>query len=74
MGVPDPERGQVVKAFVKTAPGHAPSEELARDVQAFVRARLAAHAFPRQVEFVDELPTTVSGKLRRRLLREGGKG
>lgn len=69
VGVPDPERGQLVKAFVKVAPGHAPSPALAEEVQAFVRARLAAHAYPRAVAFEDELPMTASGKIRRRVLR-----
>ena len=70
VGVPDAERGALVKAFVKPAPGHEPSPALAAEVQAFVKARLAAHAYPRVVEFVDELPMTVSGKIRRRALRE----
>lgn len=70
VGVPDAERGALIKAFVKTAPGHAPAPELAASIQAFVKERLAAHAYPRVVEFVDELPMTVSGKIRRRALRE----
>ncbi|HWH08598.1 MAG TPA: AMP-binding protein, partial [Candidatus Thermoplasmatota archaeon] len=69
VGVPDPERGQRVKAFVKPSPRVLPSEALAAQLQAFVRARLAAHAYPREVAFVDALPTTVSGKLKRRELR-----
>lgn len=70
VGVPDEERGQAIVAFVKVAPAHAASAGLAADLQAFVRGRLAAHAYPRRVTFVDELPMTVSGKIRRRLLRE----
>ena len=64
VGVPDPERGQRIKAFVKRA---APVE--AEELMAFVKTRLAAHAYPREIEFVDALPTTVSGKLKRRELR-----
>jgi acetyl-CoA synthetase len=69
VGVPDAERGHLIQAFVKVAPGHAASPALAAEVQGFVRTRLAAHAWPRVVEFVDELPMTVSGKIRRRMLR-----
>ena len=64
VGVPDEARGQRVKAFVKRA-APVTAEELA----AFVKARLASHAYPREIEFVDSLPMTVSGKLRRRDLR-----
>lgn len=71
VGVPDAERGQVVKAFVRVAPGHEAGEPLAHELRLFVRERLAAHAYPRQLVFVDELPMTVSGKLRRRALRDG---
>lgn len=66
VGVPDEERGQRIKAFVKRA---APVE--ADELAAFVRARLAAHAYPHEIEFVDALPMTVSGKLKRRELRGG---
>jgi acetyl-CoA synthetase len=71
VGVPDAERGHVIKAFVKVAPGHVASPALEAELQGFVRTRLAAHAHPREVAFVDELPMTVSGKIRRRQLREG---
>lgn len=65
VGVPDAARGQRVKAFVKRA------EPVEADaLMAFVKQHLAAHAYPREIEFVDALPMTVSGKLRRRELRE----
>ena len=70
VGVPDPERGQRVKAYVVLAGGaRADGAELAR----FVRERLGAHAYPREVELVETLPMTVSGKLRRRALRDAGR-
>jgi len=67
---PDPARGNVVKAFVVLAQGHAASEELAGDIQGFVRTHLSAYAYPRKVEFVAELPKTLTGKIRRIELRE----
>jgi acyl-coenzyme A synthetase/AMP-(fatty) acid ligase len=67
--VPDEVRGEAIKAFVVLAPGAAASEELAAELQAHVRSRLAAYEVPRQVEFVEELPLTVSGKIRRNELR-----
>ena len=70
IGVPDAERGQLVKAFVILKPGHAPSEELAREIQDHVKAETAPYKYPRYIEFVTELPKTVSGKIRRVELRE----
>jgi acetyl-CoA synthetase len=67
---PDERRGHVVKAFVVLAEGHEPSEELAGDIKAFVRDRLSAYAYPRLIEFVDDLPKTLTGKIRRIELRE----
>ena len=67
---PDERRGNVVKAFVVLAAGHEASEELAEQIKAFVRERLSAYAYPRLVEFVDELPKTLTGKIRRVELRE----
>jgi acetyl-CoA synthetase len=67
---PDPRRGHVVKAFVVVGAGHEPSDELAADIQGFVRTHLSAYAYPRKVEFVDELPKTLTGKIRRIELRE----
>ena len=69
VGVPDPRRTEVVKAFVVLRAGHAPDDGLKRDIQEFVKARLAAHEYPRLVEFVDSLPMTATGKIKRRDLR-----
>jgi acetyl-CoA synthetase len=67
---PDEVKGHVVKAFIVLAGGNEPSDELAADIQQFVRSRLSAYAYPRKVEFVDELPKTLTGKIRRIELRE----
>ncbi len=70
IGKPDPERTEIVKAFVVLAKDHVPSPALAQDLQDFVKTRLSAHAFPREVEFVTQLPKTPSGKLQRFMLRQ----
>src|SRR3954449_10296355 len=67
---PDERRGNVVKAFIVLASGHEPSDELVQDIQRFVRERLSAYAYPRRIEFVTELPKTLTGKIRRIELRE----
>lgn len=67
---PDDLRGHIVKAFVRVAPGTEPSDELAREIQSFVREHLSAYAYPRAIEFVDDLPKTLTGKIRRIELRE----
>jgi len=67
---PDPKRGDVVKAFIVLADGHVASEETASDIKAFVRERHSAYAYPREVEFVTDLPKTLTGKIRRIELRE----
>ena len=72
LGVPDKERGQVVKAFVVLAPGYVASDELALAIQQHVKENTAPYKYPRQIEFIDELPKTVSGKIRRVDLRERG--
>lgn len=69
VGIPDPIRGEVVKAFVVPAPGIMPSPELAAELQGFVRTRLAAYEYPRALEFVESLPMTTTGKIRRSELR-----
>ncbi|MBW3621638.1 MAG: AMP-binding protein [Actinobacteria bacterium] len=70
VGVPDELRGEAVKAYVQLAPGAAPSDALVAELQALVRTRLSAHEYPRHVEFVESLPMTTTGKVRRRELRE----
>ena len=67
---PDERRGNVVKAFIVLAAGHEGSDELVKDIQQFVRERLSAYAYPRRIEFVDELPKTLTGKIRRIELRQ----
>jgi acetyl-CoA synthetase len=69
VGVPDPERTEIIKAFVILSEHHHPSPELAEQLSQFVKKRLSAHAYPRLVEFVTELPKTPSGKIQRFLLR-----
>jgi acetyl-CoA synthetase len=67
---PDELRGNVVKAFIVLAAGHESSDELADEIKAFVRERLSAYAYPRRIEFVEDLPKTLTGKIRRIELRE----
>jgi acetyl-CoA synthetase/medium-chain acyl-CoA synthetase len=67
---PDPVRGEIVKAFVVLGPGHVAGHELARDLQEHVKRVTAPYKYPREIEFVDGLPKTVSGKIRRVELRE----
>ena len=67
---PDERRGDIVKAFIVLAPGHEPSDELAQEIKTHVRERHSAYAYPREIEFVDDLPKTLTGKIRRVELRE----
>jgi acetyl-CoA synthetase len=60
----------VVKAFVVPAAGHEPSPELAEEIKSFVRERHSAYAYPRRIEFVEDLPKTLTGKIRRVELRQ----
>ncbi len=73
IGVPDPQRGQAIKAFVKVLPGTEKSDALVRAIQDHVKKKLAAHEYPRAIDFIDEFPMTVTGKIRRRDLREAEK-
>ncbi len=59
-----------MKAFILPAAGHEPSEALAEEIKGFVRDRLSAYAYPRKIEFVTELPKTLTGKIRRIELRQ----
>jgi acetyl-CoA synthetase len=72
VGVPDALRTEVVKAFIVLKPGRAGDPALAREIQDFVKTRLAAHEYPRRIEFVDSLPMTTTGKIMRRELRKRG--
>jgi acetyl-CoA synthetase len=69
IGKPDAERMEIIKAFVSLKAGYTPSDELASEIRLFVRNRLAAHAYPREIAFVESLPKTRSGKIMRRLLK-----
>lgn len=70
VGKPDAIRTEIVKAYVVLVPGREPSEALAAEIRAWVKTRLSMHEYPREIEFVDALPLTTSGKVIRRLLRE----
>lgn len=72
VGVPDPVRTERVKAFVVLKPGHQGDAALVGEIQDFVKIRLAAHEYPREVAFVESLPMTVTGKIIRKALREQG--
>ncbi|MFC3226937.1 acyl-CoA synthetase [Marinibaculum pumilum] len=76
IGKPDELRGEIVKAYVILAAGHRPGEALKTDIQDFVKKQTAPYKYPREIEFVDALPKTISGKIRRVELRagEGGDG
>jgi acetyl-CoA synthetase len=74
IGVPDSVRGEVVKAFIVAREGTVADAALHTDVQNFVKARLSAHEYPRQIEFRDALPMTITGKIRRKDLREENTG
>lgn len=73
IGVPDPVRTEVVKAFVIPAPGVTTSDQLVDELRESVRSRLAKHEVPKMIEFVDSLPMTTTGKIMRRELREREK-
>ena len=70
VGKPDPVRTEIVKAFIVLKEDVPASEALAAEIQGFVRTRLSAHEYPREVAFIDEMPMTTTGKVIRRLLRE----
>jgi acetyl-CoA synthetase len=70
IGKPDAVRGEIVKAFIVLKERQAASDDLAKDIQGFVRTRLAAHEYPREVAFIEQMPMTTTGKVIRRLLRE----
>ncbi|KOS24894.1 acetyl-CoA synthetase [Bacillus anthracis] len=69
IGIPDPVRGEIIKAFIALRAGYEPSEELKEEIPQLVKKGLAAHAAPRQIEFRDKLPKTRSGKIMRRVLK-----
>jgi acetyl-CoA synthetase len=70
VGSPDKVRTEVVKAFIVLKPGVKPSPEIEEDIKNFVKVRLAAHEYPREIEFVGELPMTATGKIMRKELKK----
>ena len=70
IGKPDPIRTQLVKAYVVLRDGVEPTDALRTGIQSFVKLRLSAHEYPREIEFVDEMPLTTTGKVIRRIFRE----
>lgn len=69
IGVPDETRGELIKAFVTLAEGYEPTEKLEAELQGYVKDHLASYEYPRALEFLEELPKTTTGKVRRRDLR-----
>lgn len=67
--VPDPIRGQVVKATIVLAKGYVPSQELTKQLQNHVKKVTAPYKYPRVVEYLPELPKTISGKIQRNVIR-----
>jgi acetyl-CoA synthetase len=72
VGIPDPIRTEAIKAWIVLRPGFAPSDQLAREIQDFVKVQLAAHEYPRHIQFAESLPMTATGKVLRRELRALG--
>jgi acetyl-CoA synthetase len=70
IGKPDATRGQIVKAFIVLQPGQAATQALIEEIQAQVRGRLAPYEVPREIEFIDALPMTTTGKVQRKELRK----
>ena len=70
VGVNDPIRGEIIKSFIVLRDGHEPSDDLADEIRRRVRERFSAHAYPREIAFVEALPKTPSGKIQRFKLRE----
>ncbi|MDP3721925.1 MAG: acetate--CoA ligase [Candidatus Omnitrophota bacterium] len=74
IGKPDEVRGQIIKAFIALRKGYQPSEQLKQEIAEFVKTHLAAHAAPREIDFVEKVPKTRSGKIMRRVLRAWDQG
>lgn len=72
VGEPNPERGQIVKAYVVLRAGWQGSDQLVQELQEFVKQRIAPYKYPRAIEFRDALPRTITGKIQRFRLRQGG--
>jgi len=72
VGLPDPVRTEIVKAFVVLKAGISPGVGLEQQISEFVKVRLAAHEFPSEIEFIDDLPKTATGKIMRKELKKLG--
>ncbi len=70
IGSPDELRGEVVKAFVKLKEGYSSSEVLEKEISSLVKSNLSAYAYPREIEFIEDIPITTTGKIKRKELRE----
>ena len=70
IGKPDSLRGEIVKAFIKLNENYKPSDDLKDDIKNYVKKKLAAHEYPREIEFINEIPLTVTGKVKRKELRD----
>jgi acyl-coenzyme A synthetase/AMP-(fatty) acid ligase len=70
VGVPDEDRGTIVKAYVVLTTDYEPGEDLVREIQDYCKSETAPYKYPRQIEFIEELPKTASGKIRRVELRQ----
>ena len=70
VGVPDETRGQVVKAYIVLTKGTKGTEDLKKEIQEYVKQHTAPYKYPRKVEFIDAMPKTASGKIRRTELRD----
>jgi acetyl-CoA synthetase len=70
VGSPDKDRGTIVKAFIKVKDGVTVGKELEEEISLFVRGKLSKHEYPKEIEFIDELPKTPDGKIRRKVLKE----
>jgi len=73
VGSPDKDRGDLVKAIIVLKEGYLPTEALAEEIRVFVRTKLSKHEYPREIEFMKELPKTPDGKIKRKQLREREK-
>jgi acetyl-CoA synthetase len=69
IGVPDKVRGQVVKAFIQLKPGYEPNDELKESIQMLSKEKLSKYSYPREMEFINEIPKTMDGKIKRKSLR-----
>jgi len=70
IGKPDPVRTEIVKAFITLAPGYEPTESLKEEIRGFIKTHLSKHEYPKEIEFIDQLPLTTTGKIMRKELRQ----